>query len=196
MSRRARVLGLVIAVALFTLSFLTSRGSGAADDKDLKDTILKLANALEKNDPAASKKLVDQLKEADLGDIMVKFKLRSKGGLGVGPKPDAVKPDGIEDKLRALGKKTDKKELTNHSADFAQMAYVMAAVAEVAGQMCPVEQKTGDKDPKEWKQWVEEVKTGSRTLAAAAKAQDAEKVKVTAQKIYAACNDCHGKFRD
>src|SRR4051812_10988666 len=75
----------------------------AADEKELRDNVLKVAEAIEKNDANAAKQASQALQKADLDVIMEVFKLRSKGGLGVGDK-GAVKRDGIEAKLQDLDK--------------------------------------------------------------------------------------------
>ncbi len=90
--------------ARWTLSVVAtlSLGAGflsavaAADDKDIKGTVLKIADALEKNDAAGAKKLAESLKDEDLEDVMHLFKPRKDKGLGIGSKAGAVKPDGIE----------------------------------------------------------------------------------------------------
>src|SRR5215472_4933141 len=70
----ARFLALAVALG-FGISWLAS---AAADDKDIKAAVLKLATALEKNDKEAAKKLVDELKKEDLEHVMELMKPPSK----------------------------------------------------------------------------------------------------------------------
>src|SRR5947209_3217286 len=73
--------GLSTATLALVLSLLPA-ASGAADDesdKELKATILKLADAIEQDDTAAVKKQLEALKKTDVDDLMGLSKLRSKG---------------------------------------------------------------------------------------------------------------------
>src|SRR5262245_15816196 len=92
--RLARILGLGVAV-VFGFSFVNAADD---EDKEVKEAILKLAAAVEKNDEAAAKKLVNEIKKHELEHVMNLMKPPGKGGLPV------VK-EGIEIKLNALSKK-------------------------------------------------------------------------------------------
>src|SRR5262245_3894548 len=85
---------------------LTSSGR-AADDKDVKPALRKLAAAFEKDDAAEIKKQAEETAKMsdEIDDFMHAMALRTKKGLGVGDKPGAIMPDGIEAKLQNLGKK-------------------------------------------------------------------------------------------
>jgi soluble cytochrome b562 len=169
---------------------------GAADEKDIKGTVLKIADALEKNDAAGAKKLAESLKDEDLEDVMHLFKPRKDKGLGIGAKAGAVKPDGIELKVIALAmNEPPKKELDDAAADLARAGYVAAAIAEVALIKSP-EKKEKDKDPKDWKNWAEGMQQGALELASAAKAKKAADVKKAAEKMDNNCKSCHKVFRD
>jgi soluble cytochrome b562 len=170
--------------------------AGAADDKDVKGTVLKIADALEKNDAAGAKKLAESLKDEDLEDVMHLFKPRKDKGLGIGSKAGAVKPDGIELKVIALAmNEPPKKELDDAAADLARAGYVAAAIAEVALTKTP-EKKEKDKDPKDWKNWAEGMQQGALELASAAKAKKPADVKKAAEKMDNNCKSCHKVFRD
>jgi len=69
------------------------------------------------------------------------------------------------------------------------------AVAEIALAKTP-KKKDGEKDPKDWKEYSEEMIKQSRELRKAIEAADPKAVKVTANKLNASCTNCHGKFRD
>jgi hypothetical protein len=181
--RLARIVALGVAVA-FGISLVKA----AEDEKDVKAAVLKLADAVEKNDDAAVKKLVDELKKQDLEDVMTLMKPPTKKGL------DVVK-EGIETKIIALAKKPAGDVLKNAAA-YEKMGNIIAGIAEVASVKCPVDKKQGEKDPKDWANWVKEMKEGGKELAAAAKAKDAKKVNAAAKKINGACSSCHGVFRD
>jgi hypothetical protein len=180
--RLARFLALGIALSL-AFGFVTA----AEEDKDVKADILKLADALQKNDTATVKKLVDQLKKQDLEDIMSTMKPPSKKGF------DVVK-EGVEIKLNSLSKRAS--DVNANAAAYEKMGKIVAAIAEVTAVKCPVDKKQGDKDPKKWAEWTKDLKDGAKSLTSAAKAKDAKGVSTAAKKVTSACNDCHGVFRD
>ena len=157
----------VVTMALGSV-FLTNAGVGAVmEDKDVKGTVLKIADAVEKSDAAGAKKLAESLKDEDLEDVMHLFKPRKDKGLGIGAKAGAVKPDGIELKVIALAMNAPpQKELDEASADLARSAYVAAAIAEVA--LIQTEEKAKGKNPKDWKNWAEGMRQGAIELADAA----------------------------
>src|SRR5262245_25240999 len=92
MSNRARTAAFGAVLAL-GVCFVTVAESNSADEKGAKvgpynAQIVDLADGKGKADAIANK--------AELGDVMQAFKPRSKGGIGIGPTPDGIKPDGIE----------------------------------------------------------------------------------------------------
>jgi cytochrome c556 len=189
--------GLVGGAALaLGLCFLATTNRLRADDDDEKaikeaqETILKIAQGKD----GEGKKLAEELaKKADLGNVMRVFKPRSKGGIGVGPKGAN---DGIEFKIQALTKKELKSaDLAKQGEDLAKMSEIAAAVGEVAHFFAP-KTKMGNKDPKTWNQYVDEMKKASAELAKAAKAGDAPGVKTAANNLSSSCNQCHTDFRD
>jgi hypothetical protein len=184
----------LVATLALGVFFLTN--IGASEDKDVKSTVLKIADAIEKSDTAGAKKLAESLKDEDLEDVMHLMKPRKDKGLGVGGKPGAIKPDGIELKVIALAQAAPtKKELDESSADLTKAAYVAAAIAEVAMVKTP-EKKEKDKDPKEWKKWAEEMRAGALELADASKAKKPAGVQKAAEKMDSNCKSCHKVFRD
>jgi hypothetical protein len=197
----ARVLaasGVVLALGV-CLVYVVGSGS-AADEKDKKevtDAVLKLAEAVEKGDKEAIKKQTEDLaKSAPLGSVMDLLKLRTKDGLGVGATPGAITPDGIEAKIQALAKKPlTAAELAKQGPDLEKMAYIATAISHVADYNTP-KKKMGEKDPKDWKTWTEDMQTGSADLAKAIKAKNPMDIKTVANKLNSSCNNCHGVFRD
>src|SRR5258708_27600520 len=124
MKTHARLLGLGAAALVAAIGLLLVNGGSAADKENAaRDVVLKMADALEKDDAAEAKKQADALKQASVEDIMGLFKLRTKDGLGIGTKAGAITPDGIEAKLISVGKKAPTaKDLDAQSADLARAA--------------------------------------------------------------------------
>src|SRR5689334_11172227 len=92
----------VMILAMGTLIYESS--SSQAGDTDLRPTVRKIALAFKKDDSAGAKRLAEAAAKniGDTGEIMHMFKLRSKGGMGIGPKPANKTTDGIEVRLRGL----------------------------------------------------------------------------------------------
>jgi hypothetical protein len=189
---------LVAGTAVLALGLLFLTAGHAADDDAAKVEIDKLA-ALAGKDPAAlHKKAEEYAKTLDsLEDVMNTMKKRSAGGWGVGPKPPAPRmDDGIEARIQNLGRRSPKADqLKKEETDLVQMANRVTAIGEIALAKTP-KKKEGDKDPKDWKEYCEEMIKQSQALAKAFKAADPMAVKETANKLNASCTNCHGKFRD
>lgn len=200
MKKNARLL--IVGAGTLALAFWFLQAgtqSSAADDKALRETVLKMADKVGKNGIAAVKdeaKVVAKTFE-ELGDVMHFFSLRKSKGLGIGPDPEAIKPDGIEKKLEDLSKQElSKKELEEQAKHVERAAYVAAAISEIIQHRCPVEKKEGNKDPKEWAKWAQDMGKNALELAEAAKAKDANRIQKAADKLNNTCVACHGPFRE
>jgi len=143
-----------------------------------------------------------------LQDVMELMKKRVKekdgkitGGFGVGPKATAQMDDGIEARIQNLGrKKLTKAQLGDKDLmkDLAQMADRTAVIGEVALAKPAVKKKVGDKDPKDWAKWSEDMTKAARELSKELQKgdkADPDQVKTIASTLNGSCTDCHGKFR-
>jgi soluble cytochrome b562 len=196
MSKQARVWLAGVVVFAFGLGLLLA-GFGRAGDVDVKGDIIKIAKALEKNDKGIAKKNVEALAKGidDVYDMMWLFKPRAKKGLGVGPKPGAVTPDGIELKLISLGRDSlGAATLNKEARAIEEMAYVAAAIAQVTIAKVPPKDE-GKKKRKDWIEWSTDMHDTALKLAQAAKMKAAGDVKTLASKLNNACNSCHSVFR-
>jgi hypothetical protein len=187
MSTRSRTAALGATLALGVWFFAAD--SSSAQEKEAKvgpynADILKLAGGKGSAEDIA--------KKAELGDVMQAFKPRSKGGLGVGRTPDAIKPDGIEQKLIALGK--SKKGVGKSEMDaLARAADATRAVAEITVLYAD---KEGKKNSVKWKQLAGDMKISAEAMSDSARKADAASLKKAVDKLNASCNDCHSDFRD
>jgi cytochrome c556 len=199
-SNRSRLLAVAV-ICCLVIGFLIFNGSGRAQDDEQKarDTILKMADTLAKNDIDEARKQSKQLKDADLDDIMPLFALRTarnKKALGLGDTPGAIKPDGIEKKLETLGKsQLSAGEVANEAPAIERAAYVAAAIAMVIHDKCPVDSKQGNKDPADWKKWSDDMEKQAMALAAAAKAKNAATIQKVAGHLDEVCKSCHVPFK-
>jgi hypothetical protein len=197
MISHARVWIVGMAAVGLTVSLLSSGSMNAADDKTLIEGVQKVAGAFEKKDADGAKKMAGEIaKKVQMEDLMHLFALRTKKGLGVGSKPGAVTPDGLERKLTELAKKPlGAKELGDESQALTEMGYSMAALACVAGSK-PPEKDEGKKKKKDWVTWSDELREASLQLATAAKDKKAADLHKAATKADGACTKCHDVFRD
>jgi hypothetical protein len=169
-------------------------GTGAAGDD--KHAILKIAAAIEKGDADGAAKQAKALaKTAELEEVMHLFKPRKKQGLGVGTKPGALTPDGIEQMLITLGRDAPTQAMVAKGAkDLERMGYITAAVAEFSIAK-PSEKATGAKKS-DWTKMAKEMREMSIGFAEAAKSKSPASVKAAAEKLNGACNSCHTVFRE
>jgi cytochrome c' len=207
----AKLRGSALMIAVLTAT--AKEGGNAAHLGTLREAALKMADEVDmekyndvKKDAAALATLKpnpkaeakpDGLEEkVEVIDVMNLLRLRSKGGLGFGLKPTPGPTDGIEAKVMALAKRAlPAAAMAKEADDIERMAYLMAAISDVSEAHTP-KKKTGDKDPKDWATWTQDMREGSLELAEAAKAKNAAAVKTAASKLNSSCNSCHGVFRD
>jgi hypothetical protein len=132
----------------------------------------------------------------DLDDLMTPFKLRSRGGHGIEPKPSNPIADGIEAKVMALDKKRlTPTDLAKQADHLVLMAYKIAVIANQTPLYAP-EKKVGDKDPKEWMELTKQMHESALQLAEAAKKKNPDAVYKASKKLNESCTTCHSKFRE
>lgn len=199
--KQARVLVTGTAALSLAIGVLAAAHSGAADDKgDLRTIVQTIADAIAKKDSAQAKKLAEELAKGDLEEVMHLMSKRDPGGkakvFGVGKKPNTIQPDGIEAKIQNLGKTAKAQTVIDkESADLVEMAYRVAAIAEVAHAK-PPEKEDAKKKKKDWLEWSEAMKKSALELADAAKAKNPAGIRKAAANLNSNCNECHGVFRD
>jgi len=200
MTRYARwaVVG-AVASALVAWSLIqVTIGTAADEDQELKANILKLADVMAQKDMDAAKKQAQTIaaKVDEVEPVMDLMKPRGDGGLGVGT-AGKVTPDGIEKKLLAMGKTPlSAPQAKDQGEALARAGYEVAAIAEVAKNKCPVKKKEGQKDPKDWAQWCDDMRQAALDFSDAAKAKDAGRLKAATSKLNSTCSNCHSVFRD
>ncbi len=181
----------VAAAVVLGVGMLTAGRSGAADDdKEIRAAIVKMADALEKGNVAGAKKIAESLKDAELEDIMNLMLPRKPGGkgggLGVGDKPGAIMPDGIEKKVQELEKKAPP---ADEAAALERAGYIMQAISLAAENKVP----KGKKGP--WKKYNTDFDKALKDFTAAAKKKDPKAIQSTAIKLNNSCTACHNDFK-
>lgn len=202
MKKQARVLVMGSAVLSLAMGLSAAGIGGAADDKaDLRTTVQKIADAIEKKDTNDAKKLAQEVaKNNELEDVMHLMSKRPPTGkgqaFGVGEKPGAINPDGIEAKIQNMGKRAQPQAtIDKEAADLVKMAYRVAAISLVA-QAKPPEKDEPKKKKKDWMEWTADMEKNALRLAVAAKAKKPAEIKNAVADLNSTCNACHGVFRD
>ena len=178
-------------------AILLTGATGAGENKEIRDGIDKIAATLQKGDKDGAKTQADALakKIDDLADAMDLFKPRKKNGFGVGDKPGAINPDGIEQMLLKIGRDAPTAgTLKKDGAAYEQMGFRIAALGMIAAAKGAP--KTGAKgNAKDWSGWANDTVAGGIALAEAAKSKGSADVKTASSKLNNACNSCHTVFR-
>ena len=190
--KKVSVFGSLFALGLFAM--VTPEAKTAFYFEDAKEVNAAVSKLVGKNPDA--KAIAELAKKYSLDELMHVFKLRTKGGLGVGETAGAITPDGIEAKLQGLQKKeADKADLAKNGKAYATIGEVSLILAELSEAHTPKDKK-GEKDPKKWLEFVEKMRKGSKDLVAASNKGDGKGVKSAAKVLNDSCVECHGIFRD
>jgi hypothetical protein len=202
---RTLLRGGMVALAALGCGWLMLSARADDDDKAIHDGVLKIAAALEKGEKGAAPKLAEGIakKAEEPGDFMELLSPRKKkkegqgytGGFGVGIKPGAITPDGIEQMLISLGRDGRSQAKAEKEAEaLEKMAYRIAAVMEVALQKVP-QKAVGPKTPKLWITSATTARDAAYELAAAARQKSGAALKAAASKVNTGCNNCHSEFK-
>ena len=197
--RTHKVLAAGAAVLALGLVFLAA--GQAADDKGPREEVDKLAAVAAKSPDELQKKADAFAKNLDsLEDVMNLMKKRTRDGkspgVGIGPTATNAPDDGIEARIQNMGKKSPTAaQLKKDKDDLMQMVNRTKAIAAITIAKTP-KKKEGDKDPKDWKEYREEMAKQADALGKAIEAADPKAVKDAASKLNGSCTNCHGKFRD
>jgi alanyl-tRNA synthetase len=180
--KKVSVFGSLVALGLFAM--ITPEAKTAFYFEDAKEVNAAISKLVGKT--SDTKAIAELAKKYSLDELMHAFKLRAKGGFGVGETAGAITPDGIEAKLQGLQKKeADKADLAKNGKAYATIGEVSLVLAELS-----------EKDPKKWLEFVEKMRKGSKDLIVASNKSDAKGLKVAAKVLNDSCVECHGIFRD
>src|SRR5262245_47277395 len=154
--------------------------------------IVKLADTLEQgNVSARGKKIIDTFDACDMPMI---FRLKERGGAGIGSAAQAGHKNSIDDLVRdwAGRKPPTQKELDAHQMDLVRTARVLQTLAELAPHRVEIYvPKTDAKRTAAWFQASANFKTVTGEFRDALEKADLAKTRVTAVKLQKACAGCH-----
>jgi Cytochrome C' len=193
-------IGVAVGVALTLALAAVGTARDKEDDKDTVEArkeVLDVVKAVEegKDDKAlASKAKAIKDKDVELNYLMKVYKLKEKGGVGFGDKPEPK--SGIEAKIIELGR-TERgpsvATLKKEGKEIIKLAQLNVAMAEIAK---PHFGKPMDgKNKKDWDKWLDEQKAAAKELIEAVKKEDGKAVAKAAKEMLATCTECHSHFR-
>jgi hypothetical protein len=190
----AMVLGIAL-VLVASIGLLTVRAGEIESARDIK----KLADQVGKqkwDDLSRDGQVIGST--YSLLDVMTVFKKRKPGpgvgGIGVGDKPGANLPDGIEAKIISLSKRVSPADL-NRAADLKRIAQIAAAVASVATHLPNENARATLADTMKWQKYAREMHENSLDLIKVLDGKDPAKVKSAALKLWGSCARCHADYR-
>lgn len=193
---RLTLASVLLAAALGLICASTAMSGGA--DKSVVDAITKIAEAAEKGDDAAAKKLAmkaSSMKEIeDNSDLMHLFKPRNKGGLGWGSqKSSNPATDGLEKKVQDYAKKVSATEAADPmNKEAAGYIIGLSYIVKVRGWTGPM---GGGKTKKAWDGYADDMMKESKAFAKAVAGKNANDIKAAADKLNNVCLNCHSKFK-
>jgi hypothetical protein len=192
MTKHWRVGGMVIVVGLTVVMLGVPSGQGADDTKEVREAVEKFVDFMSNKDnkpDEVTKQAKAIAKNFDLEQVMKLMEPRDQGGFGIGGKAGAIKPDGIENKLKELAEKPELKvdDYKLQAEAIKRMALQSAALSEVAQHLGP----TKNMAPR-WKGFSDDMKKTALKLAEANKPSE---VKAAAALLNKACVDCHNVFK-
>jgi len=197
------VSGLVLGVALtltLALSAVVALDKDKEDDKDTLEAraevldVLKAVEGGKDDKELADKAEAIKKKDLELNNLMRVYKLKEKGGLGYGEKPDDK--SGMEAKIIDL-QRTPRGPaagvLKKEKNDLIKLAQLNIAMAEIAKPHFskPMEGKT----KKDWDAWLDAQKAAAKELIEAVKKEDGKAVSKAAKDMLNSCTECHAGFR-
>jgi hypothetical protein len=185
-----------VAGATLLAATLALANDPAPLDDEANEAINKIADLIEKGDMDAAKKAAKDLSASKLDAVMHGFKTRKTKGIGVGPTPGAIVPDGIEQKINAIVRDGMTANAAKKESDaLARAGYVSAAIALVAVAKTP-EKDDGKKKKADWVEWSDAMVKSSQEFATASKGGEAAAIKKAAGKLKQTCDSCHMVFKN
>jgi len=166
-----------------------------------KSGIFKAARLFEVGDFVGAKWEAAQFaKGKSVEDLAAHFRLRTRGGVGVGLKPGVFQPDGIDGTLAYLDRSSPLRAkllaaAEAHPEELARAMYLTAAIGEAHRHHCPVKEKKGTQDPKDWERWSVALRDTALEMTRAIQSREPSNVRDLAAKVNRVCTDCHNVFR-
>jgi hypothetical protein len=184
--------------AVVGLVYLSGPSLANEGDKDLPETVKKIATEIKKGNAAGAKTMSEAAakKIEDTAELMHLFRPHSKGGLGWGGKRGTnPASDGLEKKIQEFSK-TVPANIAAQVDNNVEAAGWLQAMADLTLAKVPAKDAAGGKTKKAWIGWSEDMRKASAAFNKAAAAKDAAGMQKAASQINNACVSCHSKFKE
>jgi hypothetical protein len=201
-------IGAALVLALSAVGVAADKAKDKAKDEADEDTLAARKDVLDvlkdveggKEDKVlVAKAAAIKKKDVELNNLMKVYRMKEKGGIGYGEKPDAK--SGLEVKIIAL-QRTERgpsaATLKKEGTALIKLAHVNIAMAEIGRPHYDNFKDTGkgnNKTKKDWDKWFDEQKAAAKELIEAVKKEDSKGVAKAAKDLLNTCTECHAAFR-
>lgn len=188
---RVRMWMTLTAAMVLGLGILATSGSAADDDaKVARDAVMKVADMVAKGKDKDAKKAGEGVKSEleDVMNLMLPRKGADKGGIGVGDKPGAIMPDGIEKKLQDLEKNAPKGP--DEIKALQKTADIVIAICYATEGKVPKGKKPGP-----FKKYNADFEKRAIEFRDATKKGDAKAIQAAVKNLNNACVSCHNDYK-
>ncbi|MFO0966281.1 MAG: hypothetical protein U0793_11950 [Gemmataceae bacterium] len=180
------------------VAVLVVRSSDAQPDLARDYESLARVAALFPKDPKTARKTASAIaaKLESMEYMMTAFKPRKRHGLGVGPKPGKITPDGIELYLHSVKGGIHPAALKEQAAALEEMGRRIAAVGEIALHFDDPSFGKGNKNKKDWQARAQGLRDAGLRIAEAAARNSRDDFNAGVLAALQQCAACHVVFRD
>ena len=154
--------------------------------------VLKLADSLDDAMTVSQAQAI--VKEHSAENISSIFKMKARGGPGIGKLMEAGFPDGIDRFINILSRRKilTENELERFQPEYLRVARIFQAMAELAPFRATERVKSDSKRTLDWANISADFKKKSADFRLAVEEKDPKKVRLTALNLSHTCCDCHG----
>jgi hypothetical protein len=187
-----RALAVVVVLLGFALSMLPADPPPDRSE-EAHAAIVELSQHIgEKDVSDRAKKIVKEFHSDEISSIFVR---KESGGLGIGSLAQVAQQDSIERLVIQLARRKNitEAELDQYQADYAKVAKVMQAMAELAPHRATPKIRQDEKLLKQWLDTAADFKKKTADFRQAVEERDPKKVRTSALNLRHTCCDCHSQ---
>ena len=162
-------------------------------NKQAQAAIVELSQHLDQKDVSdRAKKIVKEYQSDEISSFFVR---KDAGGLGIGNLTQVTPQDSIERLVILLARRKNitEAELDQYQADYAKIAKVMQAMAELAPHRATGKIRQDEKLLKQWLDTAADFKKKTADFRQAIEERDPKKVRTGALNLRHTCCDCHSQ---
>ena len=192
--RTMSIRALAVVIVMFGLAWNMLPADPPPDrSKETQAAIVELSQHLgEKDVSDRAKKIVQDFKSDEISSIFVR---KEGGGLGIGSLTQVTQQDSIERLVVQLARRKNitEAELDQYQADYAKVAKVMQAMAQLAPHRATEKIRRDEKLLKQWLETAADFQKKTADFRQAVEERDPKKVRTSALNLRHTCCDCHSQ---